>query len=192
MVEQRPFKALVVGSSPTQPMFFFASFVALGSSCISRLASDQCRSRKAISSRLRLPFVALFLGLFGRVGLFDLCLGYLFCDSALIRSSVGKPSIVFRFRQSLALLQPGLNIFLDDLDELGIRRYPILVVAHTSHKERWTVTNERLILVGPRDEQGIMVTRLSVHFRSLWQHSFLHSSWRPHRLHLKEKRVLPT
>jgi hypothetical protein len=27
-------------------------------------------------------------------------------------------------------------------------RYPILVVAHASHKERWTVTKERLILVG--------------------------------------------
>jgi hypothetical protein len=44
-----------------------------------------------------------------------------------------------------------LNIFLDYLDEFGIRRYPILVVAHASHKERWTVTNEGLILVGPRE-----------------------------------------
>jgi len=49
-------------------------------------------------------------------------------------------------KQNLGLLQSRLNIFLDYLDELGIRRYPILVVAHTSHKERWTVTNERLIL----------------------------------------------
>jgi hypothetical protein len=46
--------------------------------------------------------------------------------------------VVFRFRQNLALLQPRLNIFLDYLDELGIRRYPILVVAYTSHEERWS------------------------------------------------------
>jgi hypothetical protein len=51
-----------------------------------------------------------------------------------------------------------LDIFLDYLDKLGIRRYPILVVAHTSHEEHWTVTNESLILVGPRHEQGITVT----------------------------------
>jgi len=98
--------------------------------------------------------------------------------------------IVFRFRQNLALFQPRLNIFLDYLDALGIRRYPILVVAHTSHEERWTVTNERLILVGPRHEQGITVTWSSAHFRSLCQH-FLHSSSRLHRLHPKVKRILP-
>jgi hypothetical protein len=51
-------------------------------------------------------------------------------------------------------------IFLDYLDKLGLRRYPILVVAHTSHKEHRTVTNESLILVGPRHEQGITVTWL--------------------------------
>jgi hypothetical protein len=28
--------------------------------------------------------------------------------------------------------------FLDYLDKLGIRRYLILVVAHTSHEEHWT------------------------------------------------------
>jgi hypothetical protein len=45
-----------------------------------------------------------------------------------------------------------LDIFLDYLDKLGIRRYPILVVAHTSHEEHWTVTNENLILVGPTNK----------------------------------------
>jgi hypothetical protein len=90
----------------------------------------------------------------------------------LSRNSLCKPNVVFRFRQNLALLQSRLNIFLDYLDEFGIRRYPILVVAHASHKERWTVTNERLILVGPRDEQWIMITWFSAHFRSLCQHFF--------------------
>ena len=74
------------------------------------------------------------------------------------RGTLSKPNIVFRFRQNLALLQPRLDIFLDYLDKLGIRRYPILVVAHTSDEEHWTVTNESLILVGPRHEQGITVT----------------------------------
>ena len=57
-----------------------------------------------------------------------------------------------------------MHIFLDYLDEFGIRRYPILVVAHASHKERWTVTNERLILLGPTDEQWIMITWFSAIF----------------------------
>jgi hypothetical protein len=109
----------------------------------------------------------------------------------LSRDTLSKPNVVFRFRQNLALLQPRLDIFLDYLDKLGIRRYPILVVAHTSHEEHWTVTNENLILVGPRHEQGITVTWFSARFRSLCQHFFLHSSWRRHRLHLKAKRALP-
>ena len=75
----------------------------------------------------------------------------LFFFPFLSRNSLCKPNVVFRFRQNLALLQSRLNIFFDYLDEFGIRRYPILVVAHASHKERWTVTNERLILVGPRE-----------------------------------------
>jgi hypothetical protein len=75
--------------------------------------------------------------------------------------------VVFRFRQSLGLLQPRLDIFFDYLDQLGIRRYPILVVAHTSHEEHWTVTNESLILVGPRDERGIKVTNLAWHVKIL-------------------------
>ena len=109
----------------------------------------------------------------------------------LSRGSLCKPNVVFRFRQNLALLQPRLNIFLDYLDELSIRRYPIPIVAHTSQEERWTVTNKRLVLVGPRHEQGITVTWFSARFRSLCQHFFLHSSWRRHRLHLKAKRALP-
>jgi hypothetical protein len=64
----------------------------------------------------------------------------IFLRPFLSLGSVSSPNIVFRFRQNLALLQPRLNIFLDHLDELGIRRYPILVVARTSHEERWTVT----------------------------------------------------
>jgi hypothetical protein len=68
------------------------------------------------------------------------------------RGTLSKPNIAFRFRQNLALLQPRLDIFLDYLDKLGIRRYPILVVAHTSHEEHWTVTNENLILVGPTNK----------------------------------------
>jgi hypothetical protein len=70
----------------------------------------------------------------------------------LSRDTLSKPNVVSRFRQNLALLQPRLDIFLDYLDKLGIRRYPILVVAHTSHEEHWTVTNENLILVGPTNK----------------------------------------
>jgi hypothetical protein len=40
-----------------------------------------------------------------------------------------QPNVVFRFREILAYLQPRLNIFLNCLDELGIRRDPIRIVA---------------------------------------------------------------
>jgi hypothetical protein len=66
MVEQRPFKALVVGSSPTQP-----------TSCLSALAPGETSDRAALlvlepaqerrhNAALRLRFVALFPGRFGR------------------------------------------------------------------------------------------------------------------------------
>jgi hypothetical protein len=84
-----------------------------------------------------------------------------------------------------------LDIFLDYLDKLSIRRYPILVVAHTSHEERWTVTNENLILVGPRHEQGITVAWFSARFRSLGQHFFFIVLGVVTRRHLKAKRALP-
>ena len=53
---------------------------------------------------------------------------------ALIRTGLCKANIAFWFWQSLALLHSRLNIFVDDLDELGEGCYPVFVMANASQK----------------------------------------------------------